>query len=124
MYRAVGPVQVQDGLDAVGDQQVDVVRDGVDVVGAGVGGVDVGLPFQHASLSGTRTAVTWVQLFIARIDAWSTGPSKNPQPCTQAYSRAAAVHPVQDDLGAAGVDQFVAGHVQLRRGRCWLPRWR
>src|ERR1700749_3697913 len=41
--------------------------------------------FQHASLSGTRTALTF-QLNIAVTAAWSTSPSKMPLPWTQAYS--------------------------------------
>src|SRR5882757_1331599 len=41
--------------------------------------------FQHASFSGTRTAVT-CQLLMAVTDAWSTGPSQIPLPCTQANS--------------------------------------
>src|SRR5450432_3575913 len=42
-------------------------------------------PFQQASLSGTRTALTPTD-FIAVMEAWSLGPSKMPQPCTQANS--------------------------------------
>jgi hypothetical protein len=42
-------------------------------------------PFQQASFSGTRTALTPAG-FIAETEAWSLGPSKMPQPCTQANS--------------------------------------
>ena len=42
--------------------------------------------FQHASFSGTRTALTGPQLFIAVMDAWSFGPSKMPPPWTHLYS--------------------------------------
>ena len=43
--------------------------------------------FQHASFSGTRTALTGPQLLIAVMDAWSFAPSKIVvPPCTHSYS--------------------------------------
>src|SRR5262249_7299954 len=43
------------------------------------------MPSQHPSLRGTRTVLIF-HVAMARIDATSDGPSKNPVPCTHWYS--------------------------------------